>query len=294
MITTKLKGGLGNQLFQYAIGRHLAEIHKTELRLDVSAFNGGGKRKYALFPFNIKGIFDSSGGINTLGTKKKWTRPAILREFFDKLSKRTQAYVCERNQFQFDPNILHKENGVCLDGYWQSEKYFVGIEKIIRLELSIKTPLSGKNKEMAGLIHSSSSIGIHIRRGDYVADPHTNQYHGICSIEYYHQCIEQLTLNAVKNPHFFIFSDDPEWVYANFKISSHPSLIVGHNSTDNAHEDLRLMSLCKHQIIANSTFSWWGAWLNSNPGKIVIAPKKWFQKQTFPTSDLIPYGWIRI
>ena len=133
---------------------------------------------------------------------------------------------------------------------------------------------------------------MHIRRGDYVSNPTTNKLHGTCSLEYYHNAVDIIAAK-VSNPHFFIFSDDHEWARNNFKID-YPLTFVAHNNAGKNYEDMRLMSLCKHHIIANSSFSWWGAWLGSNPKKIVCAPRGWFKDKSLNTNDIIPSDWSRI
>ncbi|MBT9150861.1 MAG: O-antigen biosynthesis glycosyltransferase WbnK [candidate division WS2 bacterium] len=135
-------------------------------------------------------------------------------------------------------------------------------------------------------------MSLHIRRGDYVFNLHTNQFHGTCDLDYYFRCVEYLT-TKVKNPHFFIFSDEPEWARNNLKLS-YPTTLVDHNEADKNYEDLRLMSQCKYHIIANSTFSWWGAWLSQNPEKIVFAPKRWLKSDDYNPKDLMPDKWIKV
>jgi hypothetical protein len=141
------------------------------------------------------------------------------------------------------------------------------------------------------MISSTNSVSIHFRRGDYLTNPSVMDL-GICELEYYYKCVDNLA-KIVPDPHFFILSDDPEWVTNNIKIN-YPKTIICINLNNNDSEDLRLMSLCKHNIIANSSFSWWGAWLNSNPDKLVFAPKKWFNKTDRTAEKLIPDTWITV
>lgn len=192
----------------------------------------------------------------------------------------------------FDPNIFKSSRSVYLVGYWQSEKYFKNIEEILRSELTIKHNQGPDNQAMSCLINQTESVSLHIRRGDYVSNPISYQAHGICSLDYYRAAVETLT-KTVKQPHFFIFSDDIEWAQENLKLD-HPLTNVSNNGEVQDYEDLRLISHCKHHIIANSSFSWWGAWLCSHSQKIVIAPKKWFNNPKLNTRDLIPNEWYRI
>ena len=292
MITTRLNGGLGNQMFQYAVGRHLAEIHKTGLKMDISAFNGCKKRKYALFPFNIRDFFASPEEIATLRTQKKGAVPTLIRKLFNIPLKPAQTYVREKNLFQFDPAILHKTNGVYLDGSWQNEKYFKGIEELIRVEFIVKKPQIGRNKVFEEHISSCESVNLHIRRGDYVSESGTRSFHGLCELDYYYHAVELLT-RKVSNPHFFVFSDEREWVHKNLNLHS-PMTLVDNNGTDEAHLDMHLMSMCKYHIIANSSFSWWGAWLGKSSRKIVIYPRDWLRSDVHDTTDLTPKGWIEL
>jgi hypothetical protein len=263
MIIARIIGGLGNQCFQYAAGRHLAEIHRTEFKIDISEYENYKLHEFSLNHFNIAGIYASSEEIADL------------------------KYVKQRH-FHFDPEILRLPNGIYLHGYWQSEKYFASISEIIRHELSVKSPLSGRDTEIAEQIASCESVSVHIRRADYVYE----ELFDPCGLEYYSASIDQLS-RVVKRPHFFVFADDKSWVRENFKLP-YPITFVDHNGPDKNYEDMRLMSLCKHNIIANSTFSWWGAWLNNNPRKRVFAPNKWFtEKARSSSKDLIPDSWIK-
>ena len=200
----------------------------------------------------------------------------------------------QSNYFRFDPEVLRRRfsGSVSVRGFWQSEKYFKDVAETIRRDFTIKIPQAGRNKELAALIKSCESVSLHIRRGDYISNPHTKQYHGICDLSYYYLCIEQVG-KKVERPHFILFSDDPEWVRENLKVQ-YPMVLVDHNTTEYAYEDLRLISQCKHHIIANSTFSWWGAWLNSDTDKMVFAPRRWFGTKEQNDADLIPENWMRI
>jgi hypothetical protein len=178
-----------------------------------------------------------------------------------------------------------------LSGLWQTEKYFKDCEEIIRTEFTFKQPLNKKNSELSETIRRKNSVSIHIRRGDYIYNSEEYKIHGLCSIDYYKKAVECIA-NKAGELTLFIFSDDIEWVKNNLKFDF-PIIFVD-NNVDDIHEDLRLMSLCKHNIIANSTFSWWGAWLNNNKEKIVIAPKKWFNEFEADTKDIYPDSWMRI
>jgi hypothetical protein len=292
MIITLLTGGLGNQMFQYAIGRKLSCMHKVPLKLDISGFREYSLRTYRLSHFAIPADFASDFDIENV---KFHNRSGIHRSL-DSITSRFLPYyqrtVYKEPHFSYDPNILKCKSHVYLEGYWQTEKYFKEIEEIIRKDFIFIDEPDSRNKTMADLIRGNESVSIHVRRGDYVTNPTTNDYHGTCSEDYYKKAI-QIIKNRVHQPQFFIFSDDPTWVREHLNTGS-PTVFVDFNGPDKDYEDLRLMSLCQHHIVANSSFSWWGAWLCQNTEKIVIAPKKWFNKPDINTQDLIPDTWTRL
>jgi len=271
MIITRLIGGLGNQMFQYAVGRRAAHKHKTELKLDISWFKnpeGAIKRDYLLNVFNIEEDFASKEEINKLKSKNR----GLLTLFYKK--------------------ILKINDNTYLEGYWQSEKYFKDIENIIRKEFTFKDKPDAANQKIISRIKNCDSVSIHIRRGDYIFDETTNKYHGVCGLDYYSNSVAMI-VKKVKNPYFFIFSDDIKWVKQNLHLKF-PCVYVDYNIGKKDYEDMRLMSNCQHNIIANSSFSWWGAWLNQYKNKIIIAPKKCFRDKSIDTTDLIPQPWIKI
>ena len=293
MIIVRLIGGLGNQLFQYAVGRCLAEKNSAVLKIDISPFATYKLHKYSLWAFNIQENFASPDEVTALMVLKQGIAEQVVNRLLYRPTKLSSNFISEKH-FYFDPQVLKLQGDIYLSGYWQSEKYFKNIEGLLRREFTVKTQIMGKNKELNNMIISCESVSIHIRRGDFVSNLKTNQTHGVCNLDYYNKCIEKIKL-SINNPHFFIFSDDCEWAMVNLKINDQ-LIIVDHNGPDKNYEDLRLMMHCKHHIIANSSFSWWGAWLNPNPDKIVIAPKQWFadEKMNSQTKDLIPEGWIRL
>jgi hypothetical protein len=292
MIISGIIGGLGNQMFQYAAGRRLARERGVELKLDLAGFEKYPLRKYELHHFNIQAPTASAEEVAAL-TGRNWGMP---RRAFEKarrmLLRRRHSRICEA-YFHFDPSILNLPDGVYLEGYWQSEKYFADVADIIRREFTVKTPLAGRNRELADLMASTDSVSLHIRRGDYVTDPKAVREYEACGLDYYLRCLDRLT-QAVRAPHCFIFSDDIPWVRENLKVPC-PTTLVDHGGPDTAHEDLRLMSLCKHHVIANSSFSWWGAWLGSAKDGMVLGPKQWFRPEMHRnTDDLFPSHWIRL
>ena len=295
MVIVQLIGGLGNQMFQYAAARRVAYKNKIPLKLDISGFDtmkGITKRRYELSVFNIEEKFATEDEIASL----RGSDPGRLGRFIYRISgglisNAKKSYIRQKGM-GFDPAILGLSGEVYMEGWWQSDKYFNDIENIIRKDFTIKIAPDPDNKKMADSIQEKEAVSIHIRRGDYVANPEANRFHGVCPLEYYSAALEVICKN-VKNPYFFIFSDEPRWAKDNLKLQ-YPAVYIDHNGPEKGYEDLRLMSLCKHHIIANSVFSWWGAWLSANPGKIIIAPKRWFSNPNIDTKDLIPNSWHRI
>jgi hypothetical protein len=287
----RLQGGLGNQLFQYAAGRRIAHNNDTTLKLDISWFEKESPRRYTLNHFNIIENIASSREISLL--KMSDNNPLnIARGLAERLKPYYKRSTIREKFYQFDPRILDVGPDAYLDGYWQSEKYFKDISEIIRREFTFKHEPEKENACLARHILETESVGIHIRRGDYACNPTINQVHGLCSLGYYSRAIEKLT-DEISKPNFFVFSDDPQWARENLELA-HPAMFVINNSNDKGYEDLRLLSLCKHHIIANSSFSWWGAWLSNNKDKMVFAPAKWFNSGEFDTRDLIPASWHKL
>lgn len=276
MITAKLIGGLGNQMFQYALGKKISIKRNAVFKLDktllekstLQKLSGATVRGYELGEFNIKVQFAGFWEKIPLTKVKE-----ILFNVKDNLKR-----------------IEKIKGSIYLDGYWQSEEYFKDIKSTICRDFSLK--IKSKNFiKMAELISGPGSVSLHFRRGDYAKRRKTGEYHGLLSPDYYQKAVS-LICESVKNPRLFVFSDDVNWVKENFKIRQPVTYISGSCKLTNA-EELVLMSLCKHNIIANSSFSWWGAWLNSNPSKIIVAPKRWFRAK-IKYDSLLPDDWIKI
>jgi hypothetical protein len=291
MIITKLKGGLGNQLFQYAIGRQLAFNLNSELKIDVSFFlntKDATPRDYKLYFYNINVHF---------ATNKDITK-VLGSVFFRSFKRRCWKmgfdffhwnYVRE-DVFGFYPEILELKGDVMLEGYWQSERYFNSIRSILLDEIRLVNQFeTTKFSTFASEIQNCESVAIHIRRGDYVNHPTVNAQFGVINMEYYSNAIVEIA-KRLKTPIFYIFSDDIDWCKNNLPTTDAHHFVSGFAD----YEELMLMSSCQHQIIANSSFSWWGAWLNINPNKIVIAPKQWFASPDLDTSNVVPESWIRL
>lgn len=300
MICVRLIGGLGNQMFQYACGRSLAEKHRTNLILDCSFLEDKTPRwnfvvrDYELDIYAINALHASKQELNRVKPSFWYRVDSCLRRLSGVPLKLNPDYLLEQ-QFSFNSAAFEKASSNCfLVGYWQSEKYFKSIESILRQEFTFQHPLDHNNAEIANRIGSVNSVSIHIRRGDYAKGPQGSRNHALCTLEYYQNAISYVVEKA-SNPVFFIFSDDIEWVKAHLDFSGNSEIVAG-NSGKQSYIDMQLMSLCSHNIIANSSFSWWGAWLNNNSEKMVVAPKHWFTDEikNALTKDLIPETWIRL
>ena len=292
MIVSNIIGGLGNQMFQYTAGRALSLRLGIPLKLDVNDFGG-----YSLHQgFELDRLFAAKIELASEVDKQAvlgWQKGRVIRRVLKKSSlafARNKNYIVEPS-FTYWSGINDLKDNIYLDGYWQSEKYFNEFVSTIRADFAFKLPLPAKNLEIASQISKVNAVSLHVRRGDYVSNKKTNSMHGVCSLDYYRDAIKTI-LKRVENPVFFVFSDDIAWIKNNLVIDA-PSVFIDHNSGMESYNDMRLMSLCQHHIIANSSFSWWGAWLGANKNKIVIAPKQWFA-QNRSTDDLIPISWFKL
>jgi len=294
LIIVKLMGGLGNQMFQYAAARRLAHHHGVELKLDLSFLEENTevitRRKYELGHLNI------TAAIATRAEVAEYTRKPrhVLARILDRCTGRTESlpsYIREAS-FDFWPGLLEAPDNSYLDGYWQSDRYFRDIGGLLREEFQVVTAQDQWNKEMVERITGENAVSLHVRRGDYVSDKATSEFHGTCSLKYYHDAVTAVT-GSLPSPTFFVFSDDQAWVKANLGLPK-GTVYMDHNPPDKGCEDLRLMKLCRHFIIANSSFSWWGAWLGNAPEKMVIAPRNWFNSPGMNTDDLLPVSWCRL
>ncbi len=288
MIVSKIVGGLGNQLFCYAAGKSLAERLNVPFKIDIRAYDDYKLHAYALENFAISAAIANAN-------ECAYTSPAsTLKKIWQHLSgKRPDLKLYQEQGLQFNKQLLTLPANSYLSGYWQCEKYFSSAAEVIRQEFSFKDEPDAMNADMLTQIRNSKSISVHIRRGDYISNPSANAVHGICELDYYQQAATYLANKLNTELSFYVFSDDPEWVKQHLHLSGN-TIYVAHNNAVQNHEDLRLMSACEHHIIANSTFSWWGAWLNPSSQKIVIAPKQWFKDPNYDASDLVPASWIRL
>lgn len=295
MIVTRLSGGMGNQMFQYALGRALSLEHGVPLLLDTELLLDRTPRPpklhfvfrdYDLHIFNIEARIARREEIPArhrlyLGGKAKLA--------LDGYMKRVWKHEGLERSFAFDPRVCELGPDAYLDGYWQSPKYFAGYEDVIRKDFTLKNGLSERGQQLQREIASTSAVCVNVRRGDFVV----NSFHGLMGTEYFDHTIDHLrrTTDAEK---VYVFSDDVAWCEQNLRFPL-PTVFVGHEyKGEKFGEYLALMSACRHFIIPNSSFGFWAAWLSPHANKTVIAPKQWFSDASIDTSDLIPPSWLRM
>lgn len=299
MIIVNIKNGLGNQMFQYAFGKVLEWKYGIPVYFDLLRDDITSPLKSDLDVFSIESINEA---------KPEWRKPFLpfsVRQYRDKKQYIRYIYYKLRRKYQKNKLItepcpsqymsvfdtLDPDGQYYFLGFWQNPTYFLGFESEIRnLFLPIDSSVYETAEANEILSSAYDTVSLHFRRGDYL----TSGFIEPISDNYYEHAIN-IMASKLKNPFFYIFSDEPEWVKENFKLD-YPSQIITGNSGADAYKDILLMSKCKHNIMANSTFSWWGAWLNENPDKIVVAPKKWYaslERDKF-TNNITPAAWIRI
>jgi hypothetical protein len=285
VIEVEILGGLGNQMFQYALGRKLAFTTEQELVVNRSPFKTFKAQPFLLDKYFLDGEI----------TDKPNVRPYFLKRVIFRLGKNgirfgRKLYFAEES-LEFHPEVLNLRGSVCLRGYWQSEKYFRDVREQLLNEFKPKQPLSLKAEEFLARIKARPSASLHVRRGDYITT--ASATHGALKMDFYKEAIAHL-LSLEPEITFFVFSDDPKWVSVELAPTiPNPCVVVSGNGLSEV-EEMQLMSACQHNIIANSSFSWWGAWLNKNPNKVVIAPKNWFQSKEKSSKDIVPENWLRL
>lgn len=301
MIVVQLTGGLGNQLFQYAFARHLAQRNKSELFIDTtqveSRSDPAHRRKYKLHHFCIQSPlvdWDSPFGNSFQTEMGRFSRGSVSRlaRFFGR--RRHLAELSEPH-FHFDPEVLKRRGDFYVTTYWQSHRYFDAIAPKIRSDLALREPLSHEHQVLKDQIQAdASSVALIVRRGDFANHPHHSKFHGCCSHEYYQQA-QAMIRSRVANPHLYVFSDDIPWVRENMQFECPVTFMdQSYDHIEYDYVDMHLISCCRHHIIANSTFGWWGAWLASAEEGIVIAPKRWFLDASINTQDVVPPQWLRL
>ncbi len=313
MITVALIGGMGNQMFQYAAGKALAERHGVDLALDLSGFRDCTLRPFLLDRLRVPEAVAAAGHGHKAATEKRagdidrapcnfvrarWKGRIdrlLGRAGLPKLARSPQEY--HEPHFHYDPAFEALGPQTTLVGYFQSERYFGSIADGLRDWLSPLEPFAGAAAEMLGRIQASTlPISLHVRRGDYL-NPGTAEFHGIVGKSYYREALGRLEGATGQDPELFVFSDDLAVAEEVLNFVPKPRLVLVRGVPERPWEDMALMSHCHHHIVANSSFSWWGAWMNGSPEKIVIAPRAWFapnQLSKSNTRDLYPAGWMLV
>lgn len=308
MVIVRLQGGLGNQMFQYAVGYIISRKHNNNLKLDLTFLLDRSIRdivykNYELDAFEIYPRFTLLSHILKI-THIPFFIFAIDYLFYNKIIPKLRIikYFKENLPGFYEDILLTKSKHVYLDGYWQSEKYFKGFEKEIKNIFTFRYKFSDNAKKVYNEIIHTNSVCISVRRGEYVTNPKFAKIHGFIGLDYYSKAIEYIERN-IKNPRFFITSDDIEWCKENLgPLLSNYRHIFFDKKVDFGYKGLKywqylhLMTGCKSFIISNSSFAWWGAWLGEKKDSIVIAPKKWFADYEYNKSagDIIPDRWIKL
>ncbi len=284
MITVKLMGGMGNQMFQYAVGRALSLKHGVGLRLDVSFLLDRTPRKNFTYRDYDLPIFDLYADL----PDPRVTNNSGIAHLLKRVLRR-DYYVAERG-FEFQPRVLDSPSECYLEGYWQNEKYFKAVEETIRADFHIRLPLTPRAMEISDAIRSTESVCVNVRRGDFVSNPEANRFHGVCSLEYFAQGVEFVS-ERTANPHLYFFSDDPVWCRENMKFDVPVTLVDHECAGEKFSSYLTLMSQCRHFVIPNSSFGWWGAWLSRSPDKIVVVPEVWMAGIGYLSRNCVPPDW---
>lgn len=283
MIGTKLIGGLGNQMFQYALGKKMSMMHNTKLIIDLTGYvnqsDTDTQRHFELNKFNITGKLQAKPADSKRTLLKIFSNGHIF----------TNTY--KEKQFPFDEKVLDQPNGTLFEGYWQTEKYFIDIRDQLLKDFALKSALSSSDENYLVRIHKTNSVSLHVRRGDYVSNENANKFHGLKGLDYYKQAIKLIAKN-IDDFTLYVFSDDIQWCKQNLK-NIHNQIVFVDDEREGV-MDMLLMKNCKHNIIANSSFSWWAAWLNENAEKMVVAPKSWFNDPSTDTKDVVPSSWVKI
>jgi hypothetical protein len=292
MVVVAILGGLGNQMFQYAAARALAEKKNEKLLVDLSGFDSYSLHQgYELA--RVFGLQLEVASPTLVQDQFGWRTNSIARKILKRpfFGCMRGSHMAFEPHFNYWPGLYQMRSPIYLLGYWQSERYFADSIRTIRAEFQFGPGAGERNERIQSFIKASNSVSVHVRRGDYVKSRNGSQVLEPCGIDYYRAAAQEI-LKKIRKPNFYIFSDDIEWARQNLNFLPCPTY-VEHNTGLESYQDMRLMSSCEHHIIANSSFSWWAAWLNPNPDKIVIAPRVWFTKN-LPDEDLIPPQWLRL
>lgn len=292
MVVVRLQGGLGNQMFQYAAGRAVAHRLDAPLFLDVSSYPDIRGREYLLGAYPIRAEIATEKHIASFPPASCCLAARLWRAGMERFRRRQDAMTFCEPHYHYASAIESLSGDVYLDGYWQSWRYFESVSDEVAEELTLaSTPPEGV-RQLAEEVRRAESVSVHVRRGDYVDDATLDGLYNVLTPEWYKKAAG-LACEGLSSPRFYVFSDNPDWARENLDLGA-PMTVVDHTE-GNAREDMRLMQMCRRHIIANSSFSWWGAWLDRRGG-MVVAPKTWFGpgRRHRKTEDLYPLGWRRV
>lgn len=285
-------GGLGNQMFQYAAGLMLARKYDVPLRMDIMSLLDTSKRYYALtYRKYALDVFQVTGEIAAEKDISRFVVPRIGNKYLYHLKKR----ISRPNNYYVDETIGSADDFFAipdeayLDGYWQNAAYFNAQKSDIRKEFSFREELPDSHKAVRDEMMRCDSVCVHFRKGDYVGHPELD----VLDMRYYDSAVSVM-LSKAPSSRFFVFSDDISWCKNNFQVSAHGVSFIDLDPGNKAQYDLQLMTCCKHYIIGNSTFAWWGAWLGNHSCKLVVAPKIWHKNQKEACNSIVEKDWVAI
>jgi hypothetical protein len=294
-VITRISGGLGNQLFQYATGRAFADRSGAQLLLDISWYGiedySGTTRELSLPNFNINAKIAEPQVVESA------FRPRILWRLFRtvvgrdlRLRRRVIDESCRHSLLRHPSGKLRT---VLLRGYWQDESYFADKRSRIREELTLRKPLPQWAQLVQQKIRETRSVGIHVRRGDYVTNRNLTKTYGVCSPDYFRRSVEALSSDP-QHFDYFVFSDDPAWVACNLLLPGRAHIVSG-QIPSSPEIELTLMKSCNHFILSNSTFGWWAAWLGEEEDTTVCTPSPWFVSPEREAHErIVPPRWLRV
>jgi hypothetical protein len=295
MIIAEIFAGLGNQMFQYAAARAVSATFNVPLKLNANGFHSDTHRRFELHHFRISAGMATDREIDAFMNPRDTVYDRVTNRLKPAAQRRQ---VIREEHFRYEDELAAATAHTYLFGHWQSERYFRSQAAAIRRDFAFAQPAEGENQACEEQIRRTPhAVSLHIRRTDYLSHPLMYP----CPVAYYEAAI-QTVLARVGTPHFFVFSDDPAWSKQHVRIPAPcGATYVTHNRGENSYEDLRLMRACAHHVISNSTFAWWGAWLNADPGKLVVAPRQWFREgalwyngEVADARDVLPESWIKI
>ena len=295
MIIAEIFAGLGNQMFQYAAARAVAGQLGVPLKLNTNGFRSDALRQFELHHFRISAGIATDREIDAFMNPRETVYERVVNRLKPAVQRRQ---VIREQHCRYENELAEATTHTYLFGHWQSEWYFRSQAAVIRRDFTFAQPAQGANQAFEEQIRRTpNAVSLHIRRTDYLDHPLMYP----CPVDYYQAAIETVRART-GTPHFFVFSDDPAWTRQHIRIPEPCGVTyVTHNQRESSYEDLRLMRSCAHHIISNSTFAWWGAWLNASPGKLVVAPRQWFREgalwyngEVADARDVLPESWIKI